>query len=182
MHLFHNTESLWYDVRIDYRINNRITASEVRVVDENAENLGIMSRDEALKLAETKGLDLIEIAPMAKPPVVRVMDFDKFRYQKDKEEKKMRQAQKNKEMKQIRITPRAALNDFQVKAKKTDEFLREGHKVEINLFLRGREKYNKEWALKKFDEFLALIEEPHQRMAPPKPGGRGFVVQIGKKG
>jgi len=172
---------LWYDDSIENRINNQITAPEVRVIGEDSESIGIMTRAEALALAKEKGLDLIEIAPMGKPPVVRIMSFDKFRYHREKEEKKQRQAQKNKEMKQVRITPRAALNDFQIKARKVDEFLKEGHRVEINIFLRGREKYNKEWALKKLAEFLTLIQEPHQKMGEPKQGGRGYVIQVMKK-
>jgi len=140
-----------------------------------------MKRDDALALAYGKNLDLIEIAPTAKPPVARIMDFDKFRYQKEKELKKQKQSQKNSELKQIRITPRAALNDLQIKAAKTDEFLKGGHKVEINLFLKGREKANKEWALKKLHEFLTLIKEPHQNTTEPKQGGRGFNMQITRK-
>jgi translation initiation factor IF-3 len=140
-----------------------------------------MKRDDALALAYGKNLDLIEIAQTANPPVARMMDFDKFRYQKEKELKKQKQSQKNKELKQIRITPRAAMNDLQVKATKTDGFLKEGHKVEINLFLKGREKANKEWALQKLKEFLLLIKEPHQQTMDPKQGGKGFNVQIVKK-
>ena len=174
-------ETLWYDDAIEYRINNRITAPELRVIGSEGENLGIMPRDNALALSREKGLDLIEIVPGSNPPVARIMDFDKLRYQKSKEEKKLRQAQKNKDMKQVRITPRAAGNDLQVKAKRVDGFLKDGHKVEINLFLRGREKYNKEWALKKLEEFLLLIQEPHQRTSEPKQGGRGYVVQVIKK-
>lgn len=150
-------------------------------MDESGENVGIMSRDKALALAREKGLDLIEIVRMATPPVVRIMNFDKFRYQRDKEEKKQRQAQKNKDIKHVRITPRAAKNDLQTKARRASEFLKDGYKVEINLFLRGREKYNKEWALKKLEEFLLIIEEPYQRGMEPKQGGRGYVIQITKK-
>lgn len=140
-----------------------------------------MSRQEAFRLATEKGLDLIEIAPTAKPPVARIISFDKFRYQKEKEEKKQRVAQKVKEMKQIRITARAAANDLQIRVTQAEKFLADGHKIEINLFLRGREKANKDWALKKMKEFLALIQTPHTVTLPPKQGGRGFVAQITKK-
>jgi len=153
----------------------------LRVIGEEGENLGVMTKDKALQLAKEKGLDLIEIAPTANPPVARIISFDKFRYQKEKEEKKQRAAQKVKEMKQVRISPRAAANDLQIKAGKADEFLTEGHKVEINLYLRGREKGNKDWALAKLKEFLTLIKTPHQVTMPPKQGGRGFVAQIAKK-
>jgi translation initiation factor IF-3 len=166
---------------INYRINKEITARELRVVDEKGENLGILKTEEALRLAEEKELDLIEVAPQAKPPVARITSFDKFRYQREKEEKKQRLGEKHKELKQIRITPRAALNDLQVKAKKTDEFLEEGHKVELNLYLRGREKANKNWGLDRLSDFLKLIKVPYRVTMEPKRGGRGFVMQINKK-
>ena len=163
------------------RINNQITASELRVIDETGQGLGVLAREEALRLAEGRGLDLVEIVPGASPPVARIISFDKFRYQKEKEEKKQRQAQKAKELKTVRITPRAALNDLQVKARKADKFLENGHKVEINLFLRGRERRNKERGLQKLNEFLEMINIPHKVTMETRRGGRGFVTQITKK-
>jgi translation initiation factor IF-3 len=140
-----------------------------------------MSKEQALQEAKMRGLDLIEIASQATPPVAKIIGFDKFRYQQDKEEKKKRITQKTKDLKQVRITPRAGKNDLLVKVKKVEEFLSDGHKVEINLFLRGREKGNKDWGLKKLQEFLELITIPHQITLAPKPGGRGFVTQVAKK-
>ena len=172
---------MWYDSAIEYRVNNQIQATELRVVSDSGENLGILSRDAALAVARERGLDLIEIAPMAKPPVAKIIGFDKFRYQQEKEEKKKRSAQKAKELKQVRITPRAAQNDLQVKVRRVEEFLAEGHKVEIGLFLRGREKGNKDWGLQKLKEFLGMITAPHQVTLPPKQGGRGFITQVTKK-
>ncbi|MDI6734514.1 MAG: translation initiation factor IF-3 [Patescibacteria group bacterium] len=162
-------------------MNNQITAPELRVIDEDSSNLGILKREKALRLAQEKGLDLIEIAPTANPPVARIISFDKFRYQKEKEEKKQRQAQKTKELKYIRISPRAAPNDLQIKADQTQKFLEEGHQVEILLFVRGREKGNKDWNLKKLNEFLDMIKMPHLINLEPKFVGKGFVVQIIKK-
>lgn len=140
-----------------------------------------MKLEEALKIAKEKGLDLIEVVPQAKPPVTRIISFDKFRYQKEKEEKKQKQALKIKELKHVRITPRAALNDLQIKADMAEEFLKEGHKVEINLFLRGREKGNKDWNFDKIRGFLGMIKTPYQITMEPKIGGRGLVAQITKK-
>jgi len=172
---------LWYHGAIQYRINNKITAKELRVVDENTESLGVFPLEKALAMAKEKGLDLIEIAPKANPPVARIISFDKFRYQKDKEERKQRQAQKSKDLKSVRITPRAAENDLQMKVSQVEKFLEGGHKVEINIFLRGRERRNKDWALKKMKDFLSKISVPHIVSMPPKPGGRGFVAQVSKK-
>lgn len=109
------------------------------------------------------------------------MSYDKFRYQKEKEEKKQRLMTKGKELKGIRITARAAENDLQVRVKKLVEFLEEGHKVEIMLALRGREKGNKEWARKKLSDFMAMIPIPYAVTMEPRQGGRGFIAQITKK-
>jgi translation initiation factor IF-3 len=133
---------------------------------------------DAIRIAREKNLDLIEIAPTAKPPVARVMEFDKFRYQKEKEEKKQRLAQRTKELKHIRITARAGKSDLEVRAKKTDEFLAEGHKVEVGIFLRGREKGNKDWGLQKLAEFLKMVKLPYQVTMEARWGGRGFLTQI----
>ncbi len=141
----------------------------------------MMKLEDALALAREKSLDLIEIAAMAKPPVARIMSFDKFRYHQNKEERKQRNAQKQKELKQVQITPRSALNDLQIKARKAEEFLNDGHKVTISVFLRGREKGNKEWALKKMREFINMITVSHEITMEPKQGGRGFIAQIAKK-
>ncbi len=164
-----------------YRINNQIAAAELRVIGPEGENLGVVRKEEALRMAVERGLDLIEVAPGAKPPVARIISFDKFRYQKEKEFKKQRLAQRVKELKQVRITPRAALNDLQVKADRAERFLGQGHKVEIDLRLRGREKGNKEWGLMKLGEFLKMIKIPFTVTMPPRQGGRGFVTQITKK-
>ncbi len=151
------------------------------MVSDTGENLGILTLSAALAAARERGLDLIEIAPAAKPPVAKIIGFDKFRYQQEKEEKKKRHAQKAKELKQVRITPRAAANDLMVKVRRVEEFLAEGHKVELGLFLRGREKGNKDWGLKKLKEFMGMITTPYQITLPPKAGGRGFIAQIAKK-
>lgn len=141
----------------------------------------MLRREDALALAKEKGLDLIEIAPTANPPVARIISYDKFRYQKEKEEKKQRHAQKAKEIKQVRITPRAADNDLQIKARHAEAFLEAGHNVEINLFMRGREKGNKEWGLQKLREFLGMIRTPHKITFEPRFAGKGFIAQIAKK-
>mgnify|MGYP001559016617 CR=1 FL=1 len=132
-------------------------------------------------MAKEKGLDLIEIVPTAKPPVAKIISFDKFRYQQGKEEKKQKQIQKAKELKGVRISPRAAKHDLEVKVNRVEKFLAEGHKVEINLFLRGREKGNKAWGLQKLNEFMRMIKIPHIVTMAPRPGGRGFVAQIANK-
>jgi translation initiation factor IF-3 len=138
--------------------------------------------DVALEQAKDKGLDLIEISASANPTIVRIGNYDKFRYQKEKEFKKEQQAQaKDKDdMKHVRIGLGSARNDLLIRARQIDEFLKEGYKVEILLKLRGREKANKEWALQKLNEFLELVTENYRLMMSPKPGKIGFTVQINK--
>ncbi len=163
------------------RINEQIIAQELRVIDEAGNNLGAISRETALKLAQEKKLDLIEIASTAKPPVAKIINFDKFRYQKEKELKKQKISQKTSEIKQIRISARAALNDLQTKTKKLKKFLDQGHKVEIILWLKGREKYNRNWANQKLEEFLKIITIEYKIIMEPKFMGKGLVMQIIKK-
>ncbi|MEK9154642.1 MAG: translation initiation factor IF-3 [Patescibacteria group bacterium] len=166
---------------INYRINNQITAPELRVINEDGTNLGVMSREEALKLAEEKGLDLVEITATAKPPIAKIISFDKFRYQKEKELKKQKASQKVSGLKQVRISARAAKNDLEIRAKKIQEFLEAGHKVEIMLILKGREKYNRDWARHKLDEFIKMITSDIKITMEPRFGGKGLVMQIIKK-
>ena len=153
----------------------------MRVVDETGENLGVMPLEAALKLAMEKGLDLIEIAPMVKPPVARIISFDKFRYQKEKELKKQKATQKTSELKQIQITAKSAKNDLETRVKRINEFLEEENKVEIMLVLKGREKYNREWARYKLNEFLKMITVEYKTTMEPRFIGKGIVMQIMKK-
>lgn len=150
------------------------------MIDELGKNVGVFSREEALRIAQEKGLDLIEITATAKPPVAKIISFDKFRYQKEKELKKQRQGQKNQTLKQVRISVRAALNDLQIKAKKADEFLDEGHIVEIQMVLRGREKGNKDRAKLKMQEFITFLNPDHKIVSPIKFAGRGLAITLTK--
>lgn len=166
---------------VTHKINRQITAPELRVVGENGESLGILKTEEALALAEAKGLDLVEIVPNASPPVAKIINFDKFRYEKIKEAKKIKQQSRGKELKYIRLSPRVAKNDILTKLKQATKFLDEGHKIEIQLRLRGREKTNKDWARQKLEEFIALLPDQYETTGDIKFTGPGFVVQIDKK-
>ncbi len=141
-----------------------------------------MPRERALSLRDPeRGIDLIEIAPEAKPPVCRLMSFDKYRYERGKAEKKERLAQRGLGMKQIQISARAAENDLRVKLRQLEQFLAEGHQIEIQMRLRGREKSHKDWAREKLNGFLGMIATEHRRLDEPKFGGRGMLVHIAKK-
>lgn len=141
--------------------------------------MGVMKLSEALALAEEKGLDVVEIAPNIKPPVVKIISYDKFRYQQRKEEKKHAHKPTG-ELKQVRITPRAADNDLKIRATQAEEFLEKGNKVEIMMALRGREKYNQDWARKRFNDFIKMISANYQVTMTIRPGGRGLIMQIMK--
>ncbi len=141
-----------------------------------------MPRGEALKLARPEeGLDLIEISANANPPVVRLMSYDKFRYEEDKRLKKERLAQKGTAMKTVQISARAAENDLMVRVRQVEKFFAQGHPVEVTMRLRGREKRNKDWAMQKLLEFLKLLPMEYKKLNEPRFLGNGPAVQIAKK-
>ena len=152
------------------------------MISNDARNLGVMKREDAFTLAKEQGLDIIEISPNAKPPVARIMSYDKYRYIEEKAEKKERQLQKATGMKQVQISAKSAEHDLQVKLKKLEEFLAEGHQVEINMRLRGREKGNKPWAEQRLQHFLSMITSEYKMVNAPRFGGRGMSVQVMRKG
>lgn len=166
-----------------FKINNQITAPQLRVIDEADQNVGVLALAEALALAKSKGLDLVEISPVANPPVAKIIAYDKFRYQQEKKEKKQRAAQRvGSGSKQIQISVREQKNDLLIKEGKIAEFLAAGHPVEILLQLRGREKGNMQFARQKLNEFLTLITTPYKVNSPIGPGGRGgLMIVISKK-
>lgn len=162
------------------RLNNQITAPELMIIDNEGKSLGVMTKEAALKLAQDQRLDLIEIAPTAKPPVARIMSFDKYRYLQEKKLKKQRAQQKTQEMKQVQISVREANHDLQIKAERVNKFLSEGHAVEILLTLRGREKAHRDFAREKLADFMKRINPEHKVAMPPRSGMRGIITQVVK--
>lgn len=152
------------------------------MIDETGKNIGVLKREEALALAKPDiGLDLIEISAAAKPPVAKLMSYDKYRYEAAKQAKKERAARKGGELKHVQISARAAMNDLQIKLKQLEKFLAEGNTVEIQMRLRGREKYNRDWARQKLAEFLKMITVEYKALNEPRFGGQGMNMQIAKK-
>lgn len=117
------------------RVNEQIRVPEVRVIDDQGEQLGVMSSQDALNLAKSKGLDLVEVAPAAKPPVCKVLDFNKYKYQQKKREKK----QKRSELKELRFTTQIQDHDLNTKVRRMRKFLEQGDKVRVTVIFRGRE-------------------------------------------
>lgn len=165
----------------DVRVNHQIKSEEVRVVSAEGENLGVMKLAEAIRQAEEAGLDLVEVGAGAKPPVAKITSFDKYRYQQKKEALRMRKqsAAKTSELRHMRITPRVAAGDRQRKLAQIVDFLNDGDKVEILLFLKGREKANRDYARGKLEEFMKEVGVPFRILSPIKYTGRGFSAQIG---
>ncbi len=121
------------------RINEEIRAREIRVVSPEGEQLGIMPVRDALKIAQEKELDLVEVAPTAKPPVCRIMDYGKYKYEQSKRDREAKKKQKVMSMKEVRMTPKIEGHDFQVKARNALKFLQDGDKVKATVRFRGRE-------------------------------------------
>ncbi|MCX7719716.1 translation initiation factor IF-3 [Dictyoglomus thermophilum] len=144
----------------DYRVNEKIRAKEVRVVDEDGKQLGIMSVSEALKIAREKNLDLVEVAPNANPPVCRIMDFGKFKYELARKEKEAKKNQKiASEVKEIKIRPNIEEHDYQVKLRKIREFLEKGYKVRLIILFKGRQLIYNEWGDKLLERILQDISD-----------------------
>jgi len=163
------------------RINNQIRAPELRVIDETGNNIGIISLKEALELAYNKGLDLIEISPNVVPPIAKIMDYGKFQYEQNKKLKKAKASSKATETKSIQIKIGTGEHDLALKAKLTSNWLKEGHRVKIELFLAGRTKYMAENFLKeRIDRLLQFITENYKISDPYKKTPKGLIIVIEK--
>lgn len=163
------------------RINNQIRASELRVIDSNNQNLGVLSVKEALELAHEKGLDLIEISPAAVPPVAKIMEYGKYQYEASKKLKKAKAGARATETKSIQIKIGTGDHDLELKAKTASKWLKEGHRIKIELYLSGRAKFMDEKFLKeRLDRVLHLITEDYKISEPYKRGPKGLFITIEK--
>jgi len=160
------------------RINEHIWAKEIRVIADDGSQLGIMAVPEALSIAKTKLLDLVEISPKAVPPVCKIMDFGKFQYQKSREERQHKAKQKKSEIKGIRLSVRTDEHDLDFKKNQTEKFLTKGNKVKIEIVLKGREKAHGDLARKNLIEFVKSISVPNKTEQEIKrfPGGFNVII------
>lgn len=148
-------------------MNHQIRASQLRVIDDDGQQLGVMSKQEALDLAISKELDLVEVSPNADPPVCKIVDWGKYNYQRTKQLQKQKRGAKNPELKQMRFGLKIGDHDLDVKLKKVTSFLEDGHKVKITLFYRGREMAHKdigfklaERVIERYGESVVVEQQP----------------------
>ena len=141
------------------RMNERIRAREIRVIGDDGEQFGILSVNEAIALAAEKNLDLVEISPNATPPVCKIMDYGKYKYEKTKKDKENKKKQKNVVVKELRIKPHIDEHDKETKISQIKKFIEKEHKVKVSLRLTGRERLHADSAIKILDEFASHFEE-----------------------
>ncbi len=160
------------------RANHQIKAPILRVISEDGKQVGILKLTEALALAEEYGLDLIEVSPVANPPVAKLIDLAKFRYQQKKMEQMQKKKAKKTEVKTIWISMRISEHDMQIKAKKISDFLQDGDLVRIELRMRGREQAYGELGRQNLVKFLTFISEPHRIEVPIRRMGGTYSLTV----
>lgn len=162
-------------------VNEGIRARELRVIDQNGEQIGIKSRNEALELAARANLDLVLVAPQAKPPVARIMDYGKYKFEQQKKEREIRKNQKVINMKEIRLSPTIDEHDFQTKLRNAIKFLQKGDKVKCTLRFKGRAITHTDIGQRVLDRFAEECSEYGTVEQKPKLEGRSMFLIIAPK-
>jgi len=163
------------------RTNRQIRAPQVRVIDAEGEQAGIMTSQQALDLAQESGLDLVEISPNADPPVCRIMDYGKFRYEASKKKSEAKKKQVRTTVKEVKFRPGTDVGDYAVKLRNLERFLEEGNKAKVTLRFRGREMAHRELGLEMLKRVEADLEEIAVVEQTPKMEGRQMVMVIAPK-
>ena len=162
-------------------INEEIRDAEVRVIDETGAMLGILPIEDALRLAEERNLDLVNVSPNANPPVCKILDYGKYRYEIQKREKDAKKRQKVTEVKEVRLSTFIEEHDIQVKAKNASKFLQEGNRVKVSLRLRGRERDYANHAIEVMNDFAESLSDICTVDKKPKFEGRGITMFLSPK-
>ncbi|HKJ66950.1 MAG TPA: translation initiation factor IF-3 [bacterium] len=162
----------------ELRVNDQIRVNHVRLVDNDSEQIGIVDIDEALRRAEDRGLDLVEVAPQADPPVVKIMDYGKYLYEQKKKEKEAKKKQHTIEVKEVRFRPQIEEHDFQTKVGHIRKFLENGHKIKVTVFFRGREMDYKEFGEELLDRVVEETEDLAEMDRAPDMEGRQMVMYL----
>jgi translation initiation factor IF-3 len=161
------------------RINKQIRADQVRVIDAEGANVGIMPLEEALRMAEAQGIDLIEINPQAVPPIAKLIEYGKYQYEQKKKAQKAKSGAKPSETKSVQVKIGTGDHDLELKAKTASKWLKEGHRIKVELFLRGRSKGMEEGFLReRLDRLLHFITEHYKIAEPHKRSPKGLSVVI----
>jgi len=161
-----------------YRLNNRIRVPQVRLIDETGKFLNVVNVEEALSLARSKGLDLVEINPKENPPIVKIMDFGQFRYEETKKEKDKNKNVKKRGLKTIRLSLRTGKHDLEIKVGQASKFFQEGHKVRFEMLLRGRERAHQDLAEKVFQDLTAALNEVAKIEQPTNKQGNKLSIVL----
>ena len=159
------------------RINTKIRASEVRLVDADGKQLGVMPIRAALQAAAERDLDLVEVSPNSKPPVCKILDFGKYKYQMSKRQA----AGKGQEMKEIKMRPRIGQHDLDRKVRNMMKFLDEGHKTKVSMFFRGRERGRPDLGMAVFTQIVETIGDKYNIVARPKHEGNNITMVVAPK-
>ncbi len=163
------------------RFNHQIRAAQLRVIGPKGENIGVITLSEALKLAHEAGMDLIEISPLATPPVAKIADYGKFQYDQNKKQKESKARAHVVEVKSLQIKIGTGEHDLALKAKRASEWLKENHRIKIDLFLPGRSKYlDFDFLKERLDRMLKLISTEYKMTDEPKKSPKGLTVVIEK--
>jgi len=163
------------------RVNSEISATSIRLVDQNGNMVGVVSVGEGLKLAETAGLDLVEISPGASPPVCKVLDYGKYRYEIQKKAHEARKKQKVIQIKEIKLRPTIDKHDLEIKVRNVIGFLAEGDKVRITLRFRGREMDHQELGMQVLERVQESLKEQAKIESPPRIEGKQITMMVGPK-
>ncbi|QYK43486.1 MAG: translation initiation factor IF-3 [Paracoccaceae bacterium] len=163
------------------RVNDRIRGGEIRLIGADGENVGVVTPARALAMAEEAGLDLVEISPTAVPPVCKIMDYGKFKYEQQKREAEARKKQHIIEIKEIKFRPGTDTHDYDVKMRSVMKFLEEGDKVKVTLRFRGREMAHQQLGLDLLNRVAADVGDKGKIEAMPRLEGRQMVMMIGPK-
>ena len=162
-------------------INEQIRDREVRLIGENGEQLGIMSAREAFKIAQEAELDLVKVAPMAKPPVCKIIDYGKYKYEQTRKEKEARKKQKTVEIKEVRLSPNIDTNDLNTKINNAKKFISKGNKVKVTLRFRGREMAHVQQSRHILDDFAETLSDIAVVEKPAKMEGRAMSMVLAEK-
>lgn len=170
-----------FTIATEHQINEQIRDRNVRVVSDDGQQLGVMSAREAMEIAEQKGLDLVKVSPNADPPVCKIMDYGKFRFEQAKKQREAKKNQKIIELKEMRLSATIDKHDLEVKAKNVNKFLQSGDKVKVSIRFRGRQMAHTEQGMSVMDEFFAMVQENAAIEKQAKMEGRNMFMILAPK-